>query len=129
MIGFWVFMLVMDLLVPLTMIGFGRLFLTRAPKNINATFGYRTTMSMKNRDTWDFAHKYCGKLWFWLGSVLLPLSVIPLLFVLGEEIAAIAEVGTVVCFVQLVPLVGSIIPTEIALKKTFDQNGKRKRDE
>lgn len=127
MSGFWVFMLIMDLLVPLTMIGLGRLFLTKAPKNINATFGYRTTMSMKNRDTWDFAHKYCGKLWFWLGLVLVPLSVIPLLFVLGKEIDTIAAVGTVVCFVQLVPLVGSIIPTEIALKKTFDQNGKWKR--
>jgi len=125
--GFWGFMLIMDLLVPLTMIGLGKLFLTKAPKNINATFGYRTTMSMKNRDTWDFAHKYCGKLWFWLGLVLVPLSVIPLLFVLEKEITTIAAVGTVVCFVQLVPLVGSIIPTEIALKKTFDQNGKRKR--
>ncbi len=126
MSAFWVFMLIVDLLVPLTMIGFGRLFLTKAPKNINAAFGYRTTMSMKNRDTWDFAHKYCGKLWFWLGLVLVPLSVIPLLFVLGKEIDTIAAVGTVVCFVQLVPLVGSIIPTEIALKKTFDQNGKWK---
>ncbi len=126
MIGFWVFMLIVDLLVPLAMIGFGRLFLTKAPANINTAFGYRTSMSMKNQDTWDYAHKYCGKLWFRLGLVLTPLSVIPLLFVLGKEIAAIAEVGTVVCFVQLIPLVGSFIPTEIALKITFDQNGKRK---
>ncbi len=120
-------MLIMDLLLPLTMIGFGRLFLTRSPKSINAAFGYRTAMSMKNRDTWDFAHRYCGKLWFWLGLVLVPLSVIPLLFVLKEEITTIAAVGTVICFVQIVPLAGSIILTETALKKTFDQNGKRKR--
>ena len=55
--AFWVFMLIMGLLIPLTMVGFGKLFLTRAPKNINMVFGYRTVMSMKNRDTWEFAHK------------------------------------------------------------------------
>lgn len=36
---------------PVTMVGFGRLFMAKAPKNINMLFGYRTAMSMKNRDT------------------------------------------------------------------------------
>lgn len=119
-------MFVMDLLIPCVMIFFGRLFLKKAPQNINYVFGYRTAMSMKNRDTWQFAHRYCGKLWFWLGVVLLPLSVIPLLFVLGKDIDTIAKVGTVVMFAQLAPLLGSIIPVEAALKKTFDKNGNRK---
>ncbi len=126
MLGFLIFMFVMDLLIPCVMIFFGRLFLKKAPQNINYVFGYRTVMSMKNRDTWQFAHRYCGKLWFWLGVVLLPLSVIPLLFVLGKDIDTIAKVGTVVMFAQLVPLLGSIIPVEAALKKTFDKNGNRK---
>lgn len=124
--GFWIFMVVMDLLIPFTMIGFGRLFLTKAPKNINATFGYRTTMSMKNQDTWNFAHKYCGKLWFKCGIILLPLSVVPLLFVLNKDIESIANVGLIIAAVQLIPLIGSIFPTEAALKKTFDKNGVRR---
>ena len=123
---FWIYMLVMDLLIPAIMIGFGRSFMTKAPKNINATFGYRTAMSMKNKDTWEFAHKYCGKLWFRCGLVLLPLSVIPLLFVLNKDIATVGNVGLIVAGVQLVPLVGSIFPTEAALKRTFDQNGLRR---
>lgn len=126
MIGFWIFMLLIDLLVPLTMIGLGRLFLTKAPKNINAVFGYRTTMSMKNNDTWEFAHKFCGKLWVKCGLVLIPISVIPLIFVLNKSIDTIAYVGLIISFIQLVPLVGSILPTEAALKKTFDQNGHRR---
>ena len=126
MIAFWIFMLIMDLLVPCTMIGFGQLFLNRAPQNINYAFGYRSTMSMKNEDTWQFAHKYCGKLWFWCGLMLLPLSIIPLLFVVRKEIDMIAQVGTAICFAQIIPLVGSIIPTEIALRKSFDKSGKRK---
>ena len=83
-------------------------------------------MSMKNQDTWQFAHKYCGKLWFRLGLILLPLSVLPLLFTLGKGIETIASVGTPICFVQLVPLVGSIIPTELALRRVFDKNGNPK---
>ena len=124
--GFWIFMLLMDLLIPLTMIGFGKLFLTKAPKNINAVFGYRTTMSMKNRDTWEFAHKYCGKLWFRCGLVLLPLSVILLIFVLDKSIDTIGMIGGIVSVIQLVLLVGSIFPTEAALKEVFDINGSRR---
>ena len=124
--GFWIFMLLMDLLIPLTMVGFGKLFMTKPPQNINAAFGYRTTMSMKNKDTWDFAHKYCGKLWLKCGSVLLPLSVIPLIFVFNEGTAVIGTVGGAVCVAQLVPLAVPIFLTEAALKRTFDRNGFRR---
>lgn len=47
--GFWIFMLVMNLLIPATMAGFGRAFLKKAPGKINYAFGYRTSMSMKIR--------------------------------------------------------------------------------
>ena len=124
--GFWIFMLVIDLLIPLTMIGFGRLFLTKIPKDINALFGYRTSMSMKNAETWEFAHKYCGRIWFVGGLVMLPLSIIPLLFFIGGDEDTVSAVGSIVAFVQMIPLIGAIFPTEAALKKNFDKNGKRR---
>ena len=74
MIGFWVFMLLADIMIPLVMIIFGRVFIKSPPKNINDMYGYRTTMSMKNTDTWNFAHKYCGRLWFKTGMIILPIS-------------------------------------------------------
>ena len=82
--GFWIFMLAMGLLFPVVMILFGTMFMKSAPKKINYIFGYRTDMSMKNRDTWEFAHKYFGKLWFRLGLLLIPITVIPMLFVIGN---------------------------------------------
>lgn len=124
--AFWIFMLVICLIIPLSMLGFGRLFMTRPPKSINAAFGYRTTMSMKNRDTWDFAHRLIGRLWFWCGLVLLPLSVVPLLFVIGRDAETVGKLGTVIEAVQLIPLIGSIFPVEAALKRTFDKNGARR---
>lgn len=124
--GFWIFMLIMDLLIPFTMIGFGRYFLRKAPKKINAVFGYRMTMSMKNRDTWEFAHRYCGKIWYICGLILLPLSIVLMFFVIGQSKDTIGNLGGIICAVQLISLIGSIFPTEKALKKNFDKNGNRR---
>lgn len=44
--GFWIFMFILDLPIPLTMIGFGKYFLKNAPKEINAVLGYRTSLSL-----------------------------------------------------------------------------------
>lgn len=124
-VRFWVFMLVMDLLIPFTMIGFGRYFMSKAPKEINDIFGYRTSMSMKNKDTWEFAHKCCGKIWYICGWILLFITIIPMLFVMGKTVNDVGTVGGIICGVQVVPLIGSIIPTEIMLRKKFDKDGNR----
>ena len=39
--GFWIFMLIMELLMPLTIIGFGKYFSNQTPKEINSAFGCR----------------------------------------------------------------------------------------
>ena len=54
--GIWFMMLGFNLLIPAILLSAGKLFLKKAPKDINWIFGYRTTMSMKNEDTWAFAH-------------------------------------------------------------------------
>lgn len=65
--GYWVFMFVIDLLLPVTMIGLGIYFSKHAPKEINPLFGYRTEMSMKNEQTWQFANHYFGKISYHFG--------------------------------------------------------------
>jgi len=124
--GFWIFMLIMDLLIPFTMVGFGKYFIKKAPKEINAVFGYRTPMSMKNKETWEFAHHYCGKVWLIMGYIILILSVISMLFVIGKDENIVGTSGGILCGIQVVLLVISIFPTEIALRNNFDKNGNRK---
>ena len=124
--GFWIFMLATGLLFPAIMILFGTVFMKTAPKKINYIFGYRTDMSMKNRETWEFAHKYMGKLWFRLGFLLIPITVIPMLFVLGNSENVVATVGLIVGFVNTVTLIVPIFFTEKALNKAFDKDGNRK---
>ena len=60
-----------------------------------------------------------------VGLWMLPLSGIPMLLVLGKGIDAVSIVGTVVCCLQLVPMLVSIAVTEKALKETFDKEGRR----
>lgn len=95
----WLITLIIYLLIPLLMTGLGRLFLFHAPREINVIFGYRTKMSMKNKETWEFAHHYCGRIWFTYGIIL--------------------------CILQLIGLIGVIYPTERALRKNFDKDGNR----
>jgi uncharacterized membrane protein len=124
--GLWYFMAGISLLIPLTLIVFGSYFIKSATKKINYFFGYRTSMSMKNKNTWAFAHTYCGKLWRTIGWIMLPLSVSAMLFVPGKDTHAIAIFGNILCVIQLVFAAGPIIFTEIALNKHFDRNGNSK---
>ena len=81
---------------------------------------------MKNRATWEFSHKYIGKLWFRLGFLLIPFTVIPMLFVIGNAENVVAAVGLTVSFVNTVTLIVPVFFTEKALNKAFDKDGNRK---
>ncbi len=115
-----------NLLVPLIMIVAGYMMYKKPPKDINNVFGYRTSMSKKNKDTWEFAHDYCGRLWFKLGIVLFILMVIVQMFFVHSSDNVIGNMTLIVVAVQLVVLLGSIMLVEKALKGTFDENGVRR---
>ncbi len=124
--GFWLFMLLMVLLCPLTMIGYGRKFLNNMPQRINSSFGYRTRMSSINRETWEFAHKYCGKIWYITGLILLSPSVVVMLLVFGKNNDVVGTMGGITEGIQICLILASILSTELALRKHFDKNGNRK---
>jgi len=120
----FIFLFICCMLVPATMIGFGMLWKAHPPKNVNALYGYRTSMSMKNKDTWDFAHRYIGRIWYLSGIITAVLSVI-ILFIFKNSIEFEA-ITIYLVFIQIALLCVGIIPTEISLNKNFDKNGQRK---
>ena len=124
--GFYIYMLLTSLLIPVIMLVFGWKFHRQAPKKINVWYGYRSARSMKNEDTWVFAHQHIGRTWMLVGVVLLVVSVIPMIAVYGKDDDTVSVVSLVLLFVQMLPMIMSLIPTERALKKTFDENGIRK---
>ena len=123
---FWWFMFISDLLIPLVMIVGGMLMWKRTPKKINSVYGYRSARSMKNLDTWTFAHRYVGRLWWVIGWIILAPTVLANLPFAGKSDDTISIVGTVILIVQMTILVAALISTERALKRNFDENGNRK---
>lgn len=125
MIAFWVFMLLQSLLIPASMMGFGYLFLRRAPRDINYFFGYRTKRSMMNRETWVFAHQHIGRNWLILGGILSACSIMSMILVYGKEMSSVGLAGSTITLLSTALMVISIIPAERALKRTFDKEGNR----
>jgi len=124
--AFFISMFFCNIIIPLVILIAGIMMYKNPPKEINNTFGYRTSFSKKNQDTWNFAHECCGKLWIKLGIISLILSaVIQLPHVHGSE-KTIGIVSFVVMGLQLVLIFASIAFVEKQLRKNFDENGNRK---
>ena len=122
---FWLFCLVMNLLIPATMFFFGRKFLSNPPKTINGGYGYRTARSVKNQQTWDFAHQVCGQVWMKVGKWMALPSVLAMLVVFGQDVGVVGIVCGAAASVQCVVMLGTIVPVEQALKKNFDRFGRK----
>ncbi len=124
--GYWIFMLSMTLILPLAMIVFGGMFIKNIPSKINGVFGFRTAMSMKNEETWKFAHVYSGKLMVKFGAVMLAASVglMAYFFHFGSDVVSYG--GIFIEAVQIIVLFAIIFMTGSALKKEFDKDGNRR---
>ena len=122
---FWV-LFACCLLTPVIMLLAGWMMWKHCPREINGLLGYRTARSMKNQDTWRFAHAYCGRLWWRGGWVLLLLSALGMLPFMHSSGDPLGTACIVFCLGQAALLVLSIFPTERALRRTFDDEGQRR---
>ena len=123
MIGFWIFMFINSLIIPCTMIIIGKHYTCCLNNGKNIAIGYRTNMSMKNKDTRNFANNYCGKLCFKYGIISLLITTLLMIFVIGKDVDSIGIYGGAIVFIQTILLCIIAIQTETILKKTFDKNG------
>ena len=122
-------MLAMNLLTPLTMIIFGYIYSKKPPQKPKSKFaysGYRTPMSMKNEETWEYANRFFGKLWFRFGIAVGLISIIVLFFFIGKDKDTVGFAGMIICYVQLLAMLLPVIPTELALRRRFDKYGNRR---
>ena len=125
-LAMWIFMLVCNLLIPASMIGFGRMMEKNPSGAIDSSFGYRTKRSMKNQETWDFAQTYCGKLWQKMGWALIPLAVLgQALTLLCPDTESMCLWSLAVASAETVVMTAIYFPVERALKHNFDKDGKR----
>lgn len=64
------FNIVFTLLIPFLILLLGIITKKYPPKSINSIIGYRTSRSMINDETWQFAQKKCAELWIKYGTVI-----------------------------------------------------------
>ncbi len=114
-------MTVSNLILPVLMIVLGKVFIKKTPTQINDFYGYRTRRSMKNQAAWDFSHLYCGKLWRKMGWFMLPVSMIVMIPAFGKSDDIVGAVGGVVVTAECMVMLVSILLTEKALAKQFDE--------
>ncbi len=128
--GFYIFAFIFGVMLPLLMIFMGRVFEKKPPKSINYIYGFRTTMSMKNTKTWEYAHKRCGILWKKIGIILLIVTIATNLvcipFINTKD--SIGIILLIVMAVQLFMLIATVFFVEKELKAKFDKNGIMRED-
>ena len=57
-----------------------------ADGNINYFIGYRSSLSLKNKDTWKFANEDCGKRWLKIGKIMLVPTILVHIPVYGKGV-------------------------------------------
>ncbi|MGC6428791.1 MAG: SdpI family protein [Flavobacteriales bacterium] len=90
------------------------------PKNINALYGHRTNMSMKNQDTWNEANKRSTKSMFWSSTYTCIIQITGI--ILGFNNEKLILYSTIFLVASLV--IG-VIKVENQLKNIFDKDGNR----
>ena len=123
----WFFMLFIAIVLPFIMFMSSFYFIAGGHKNINNIFGYRTGLSMINKDTWIFAHEYCGKLWLKVSIAFILASIVIMLCLIKTDQRVFVAVGFVIFIAEFVTLFFTINKTEKALADNFDIKGNRKK--
>lgn len=115
----FLFTIAYTLLTPLIMILIGLIWRRHPPKTMNGVYGYRTNSSMKNQETWDYAHTACSKVWVILGSLVLLISLIFCVLYTEVSVTQMENLSIIVVIFQCISLVLSIVPVEIMIKRKF----------
>lgn len=115
----WLLMFLCCLLFPLIMFVSGFFMNKKPPKRINSLVGYRTKRSMYNQATWDFANKYCGRLFLYISFIELIITVASFLLCIHRTDKVILIVSGVLMVVFFAFIMATIIFIEHKLKTMF----------
>lgn len=124
--GFWAFTLVINLILPVLILLYGVHYgKNGAPKNIEGHSGFRSRRATKSWDAWVFTHKLAAKIWRVAGLIMIPVTVVMMLFGIRFSPEMLTFYGSVVFAIQGFTFVGTIIHVENQIKKNFNDYGVR----
>lgn len=109
------------MLTPVLMALVGLIWRIRPPKNTGGPFAYRTALSLKNEDTWQFAHAHISKLWLRIGVLLSIVSAVLMVVFRSNYMSFFLWV----IMGQMVFLCLSAFLVDAVMKAVFDADGNR----
>ena len=80
---------------------------------------------MKNTDTWNFAHSYCGRLWWKIGLFMSAGTIFAMLPFIGKDRETTGLWSSAIMMIQCAILLIYIYTVERELRNNFDKTGKR----
>ncbi|MBL6662570.1 MAG: SdpI family protein [Flavobacteriales bacterium] len=111
----------LHLLIGPLMLVISLIFFYFPPKKINHVYGHRTTLSMKNQDTWNEANKRSTHMMLLVSALTCILQLIGIVFNI--------DVDTTILYATIFLVAGLVIGVlviEKQLKTIFDKDGNRK---
>ena len=118
------FLFINALLIPFSMMILGKRWSKKPPKDRYGMSGYRTSRSVLNDDTWKYAHRCWGKVNYYVGVLLVVITIIVLMIVKYDR--DLETIVIYIVFIQLGIFILTSIPVEILLNRAFDQDGHRR---
>jgi uncharacterized membrane protein len=100
----------------------GLIFRFFPPKKINLFYGYRTSASMQNQETWQLANQFAARLMVQLGLLLAAVGIIT--FILPPSPFTGVFVGIALV---LISAFMQFYFTEKHIRKTFDEHGNKRK--
>lgn len=111
----------LHLLIGPLMLVISLIFFYFPPKKINLIYGHRTSMSMKNQDTWKEANKRSTHMMLLVSALTCIFQLIGIVFNINEETTILYATVFLVA-----GLIIGVIVIEKQLKAIFDKDGNRK---
>ena len=122
----WIAVICLYFVVPIILMMIGALTHSLPPRKINMLYGYRSPMSMKNQDTWDFAQDFFNNKIAILGVIQALLGVFAILasyILLPAHIMLVAYIG---CGLEVASIIVLGLVTEHQLNQYFNKDGTTK---
>lgn len=99
-----------------------------AKRKINHVIGYRTSLSMKNEDTWAFANDELGKIWIKIGWFIVPFTILFNVVFAFVKLNCYEMVCVLFVIGEIVVLFITRAIVESKMRRTFNRDGSRKEE-
>lgn len=119
-------MICVDLMIPVVLILAGYHLSVHTPDRGKGFFTYKSRRAKTNDDTWQFSNRYFGRWMMVEGIILSAIAIVMAMAGMDLETDMIRLVTVLVLVGEICAMLAVIIPTEAALKNTFDENGYRR---